>query len=129
MLIIAVIPAVVLGGFYYQYFSGVLLSNVQQQELQNNSQIIYHLGQVGARTVHIEIQSAVDSVWQNDRQKLAARAEVEGTQHTQHRSYGAAEPRPGQVGDEQRTKEAAQQVERCDGQGLVVVHVLYPGHK
>ena len=41
MLIIAVIPAVVLGGFYYQYFSGVLLSNVQQQELQNNSQIIY----------------------------------------------------------------------------------------
>ena len=25
MLIIAVIPAVVLGGFYYQYFSGVLL--------------------------------------------------------------------------------------------------------
>ena len=36
MLIIAVIPAVVLGGFYYQYFSGVLLSNVQQQELQNN---------------------------------------------------------------------------------------------
>ena len=24
MLIIAVIPAVVLGGFYYQYFSGVL---------------------------------------------------------------------------------------------------------
>ena len=41
MLMIAVIPAVVLGGFYYQYFSGVLLSNVQQQELQNNSQIIY----------------------------------------------------------------------------------------
>lgn len=41
MLMIAVIPVMVLGGFYYQYFSGVLLSNVQQQELQNNSQIIY----------------------------------------------------------------------------------------
>lgn len=41
MLMIAVIPVMVLGGFYYQYFSGVLLSNVQQRELQNNSQIIY----------------------------------------------------------------------------------------
>lgn len=41
MLMIAVIPVMVLGSFYYQYFSGVLLSNVQQRELQNNSQIIY----------------------------------------------------------------------------------------
>ena len=29
MLMIAVIPVMVLGGFYYQYFSGVFLSNVQ----------------------------------------------------------------------------------------------------
>ena len=28
MLMIAVIPVMVLGGFYYQYFSGVLLSKI-----------------------------------------------------------------------------------------------------
>ena len=43
MISIAVIPVVVLGSFCYQYFSKVLLNNVQQRELQNNNQIIYSL--------------------------------------------------------------------------------------
>lgn len=43
MISIAAIPVVVLGSFCYQYFSKVLLNNVQQRELQNNNQIIYSL--------------------------------------------------------------------------------------
>ena len=43
MVAIAAIPVIVLGSFCYQYFSGVLLSNVQTRELQNNDQIIYSM--------------------------------------------------------------------------------------
>ena len=74
-----------------------------------------------------KVQSAVKSAGENHRQQLAARAEVQRTQHARRHSQNAARPRPRQIADEQRTEEAAQQVERRDGQRLVVVHILHTG--
>lgn len=75
MMAIAVIPVVILGCFCYQYFSRVLLNNVQLRELQNNNQISYRLDDF-----FYSLSKISDSLLMNENLSGILQANYEGPQ-------------------------------------------------